>query len=97
MDGDNWYVYCGNDPINMVDPSGMWISEIHEKITSTAAKQAGITNKFALAGLKAGCTYPDRMRDKTKKYKDHRYHGQKDYYNVMVKQIKAAKKIRKKK
>ncbi len=23
MDGDNWYVYCGNDPVNMVDPTGM--------------------------------------------------------------------------
>ena len=65
MDGDNWYVYCGNDPINMVDPSGMWFSEIHEKITSIAAKRVGITeknNENALKGLKDGCTYPDRKR-----------------------------------
>lgn len=65
MDGDNWYVYCGNDPINMVDPSGMWYSEIHEKITSIAAKRVVITeknNENALKGLKDGCTYPDRKR-----------------------------------
>ena len=24
-DGDNWYVYCGNNPINFVDPSGLFI------------------------------------------------------------------------
>jgi len=22
FDGDNWYVYCGNDPVNRIDPSG---------------------------------------------------------------------------
>lgn len=24
LDGENWYVYCDNDPVNMVDPTGMW-------------------------------------------------------------------------
>jgi hypothetical protein len=23
-DGSNWYVYCGNDPVNRVDPTGLW-------------------------------------------------------------------------
>jgi len=22
FDGDNWYIYCGNDPVNYIDPSG---------------------------------------------------------------------------
>ena len=29
FDGTNWYVYCGNDPINRVDPSGLWSKELH--------------------------------------------------------------------
>ena len=24
-DGTNWYAYCGNDPVNFVDPTGMWM------------------------------------------------------------------------
>jgi RHS repeat-associated protein len=23
-DGRNWYAYCGNDPVNGADPSGLW-------------------------------------------------------------------------
>jgi len=23
FDGDNWYIYCGNDPVNFVDPTGL--------------------------------------------------------------------------
>ena len=24
-DGTNWYVYCVGNPVNFVDPSGMWM------------------------------------------------------------------------
>ena len=35
QEGDNWYAYCDNDPVNGVDPSGLQLQEcdrIHEKI-----------------------------------------------------------------
>ena len=25
MDGLNWYAYCGNNPVNFVDPMGLWL------------------------------------------------------------------------
>ncbi len=34
-DGINWYAYCGNDPVNFVDPLGLEM-----KITGTSTFQA---------------------------------------------------------
>ena len=102
MDGENWYVYCGNDPVNMVDPTGMWGGKTHEDITRKAYEK--VKNKFknrknALEQLKKGCTYPDWARSyknvpnkKTNQfYKSGRWHGHGGYYNVMVQQLTVAK------
>lgn len=92
MDGDNWYVYCGNDPINMVDPTGMWYGSIHKEISEYAFNHAkGILNKsYAKDGLLDGCTVPDdEFREKNK------WHGHKGYAKIMEYQIfKARKKWR---
>ncbi len=101
MDGENWYVYCGNDPVNMVDPTGMWSGKIHKDITQKAyekVKSKFKNRKNALAKLKEGCTYPDWARSynnvqnkKTNKfYKNGRWHGHGGYYNVMVQQLSVA-------
>ncbi|MCL2083380.1 MAG: RHS repeat-associated core domain-containing protein, partial [Oscillospiraceae bacterium] len=36
LDGDNWYVYCGNDPVNNVDPSGLlaFPAQIHNQVVA---------------------------------------------------------------
>ena len=66
------YVYCGNDGVNMVDPSGHWKKKIHERITKNAVKKLGkrLRTKYHLkkgslqyAALLDGSTLPDRLRD----------------------------------
>ena len=38
MDGENWYVYCGNNLVNMVDTTGMWFVTMHKEIIEYAFK-----------------------------------------------------------
>jgi len=59
FDGNNWYVYCENNPVNKVDPSGQWSSEIHYRLTNFIAKGIGFTASDAKI-IAAG----DRMTDK---------------------------------
>ena len=51
-DGLNWYEYCGGDPVNWVDPTGLWEENIHygsEEYGGTLqwAKEVGFTEKQA--------------------------------------------------
>ena len=39
LDGDNWYAYCGNDPVNYEDPTGMWNTKTHKKLAKKASKK----------------------------------------------------------
>lgn len=91
MDGENWYVYCGNDPVNMVDPTGMWFGFTHKDITNYAIGKAKITNKHKINGLINGCTFPDKqvsgLKNKIK------WHGHDSYAKVMEHQIFVARDI----
>ena len=91
MDGENWYVYCGNDPVNMVDPTGMWSKNIHKKMSTKALKAIEQlmewTDGEVPESLLLGSTYPDRI----KKYqKLHKWHGHKGYVKVKNNQLKKA-------
>lgn len=105
FDGSNWYVYCGNDPVNMIDPTGMWKGAVHKEITSKAyiAVRRKYYIKYTCLGseiemfnkLLAGCVYPDKARNddnaKTSNYyKDGRWHGHRGYKGAMKKQLNDA-------
>ena len=98
MDGDNWYVYCGNDPVNMVDPTGMWSGKIHEKISAYAfGKARDILKKgYTKNGLLDGCTFPDRERKSNAEYGKGKWHGHSSYAKIMEQQIFKAQKLWKK-
>lgn len=91
LDGDNWYAYCGNDPVNMIDPTGMWGENNHKKITEKAVNGMGRLYSifFPTAGLYDGCVYPDIAYSKPPR---HEWHGHGGYDEIMVKQIYKAKK-----
>jgi RHS repeat-associated protein len=65
----NRYRYCGNEPVDAVDPMGLWDSTdwptrqpVHERMSKAAAYIANFDpiNDFEfLEGLEKGCTYPD--------------------------------------
>ncbi len=102
MDGENWYVYCGNDPVNMVDPTGMWFGFTHKDITEEAYKKAvskGKREDKYLNALKEGCIYPDKERRKAKKehtksvYGGDRWHGHEKHEKVMTEQLKKIKNV----
>ncbi|MEN6405924.1 MAG: RHS repeat-associated core domain-containing protein [Thermoguttaceae bacterium] len=38
----NLYRYCGNNPINATDPTGLWGKDVHVYMTSELAKMAGL-------------------------------------------------------
>ncbi len=98
MDGDNWYVYCGNDSVNMVDPTGMWSGKIHEKISAYAfGKARDILKKgYTKNGLLDGCTFPDRERKSNAEYGKGKWHGHSSYAKIMEQQIFKAQKLWKK-
>jgi uncharacterized protein RhaS with RHS repeats len=35
LDGLNWYIYCGNNPIMFIDPSGLWGKDVHYGFSAT--------------------------------------------------------------
>ncbi|MBU5451529.1 RHS repeat-associated core domain-containing protein, partial [Acetivibrio sp. MSJd-27] len=50
-DGMNWFVYCGNNPINLVDPSGFKAGDLFVTIDD-AAIDFGLTyNPISIAGI----------------------------------------------
>lgn len=102
LDGSNWYVYCGNDPVNMIDPTGMWSGSVHEEMTEWAynkLKKVLKHKKGALNQLKSGSTYPDRARSYknvpdekiNEYYKNGRWHGHDGYRIVMRDQLNKAR------
>ena len=101
MDGDNWYVYCGNDPINMIDPSGMWMGYDHKNITKKAFNEVTSLQKLIssesnelLKKIKDGCVFPD---DDSSGLRDIRaWHGHKGYSTIKNKQLSKAVKLWKK-
>ena len=92
LDGNNWYVYCGNDPVNMIDPTGMWSQKVHQEMTKAAYKAVKKIKKykFKKTSILNGCVYPDKARKKEQKYKKGRWHGHKGYRNVMKDQLNSA-------
>lgn len=91
LDGSNWYVYCGNDPINMIDPTGMWTKKVHEEITEIAFNDVKVNLKrsgMALGSLLKGCVFPD---DNYRGKGNHKWHGHPGYYKILKNQLKVAK------
>lgn len=43
QDGDDWYGYCGNNPINRIDPSGLYYLEFTSDGRTHAVVEAGDT------------------------------------------------------
>ncbi|MEL7656427.1 MAG: RHS repeat-associated core domain-containing protein, partial [Bacillota bacterium] len=60
MDGSNWYVYVGNNPVNYVDPLGLDPIEINRMDGSTATAQASTQGMFLEGGFKLGDSYTSR-------------------------------------
>lgn len=97
LDGENWYVYCDNDPVNMVDPTGMWGGDVHKAMTRKAfnkiRKKLGWKKGEYPEELLDGCVIPDGKR---KYRKQHKWHGHKGYASVKNKQLEKAVKLWKK-
>jgi hypothetical protein len=52
----NRYLYCGNDPVNFLDPSGKSLSELWEKAKTAVSNGAAAVKKVATAAYNAGRT-----------------------------------------
>lgn len=99
FDGNNWYVYCGNDPINMIDPTGMWSKKIHKRISTIAYNRVitsfiinkKIKRKDALKQIKNGSVYPDTARkDGISEYRKGKWHGHESFRSVTKVQFNLA-------
>lgn len=94
FDGNNWYIYCGNDPVNMIDPTGMWSKSVHEEMTKNALKKVNKLKKnknLKLAKLMEGCVYQDKHRKEISRYGtsygNKEWHG-KGTYKALAKELK---------
>ena len=47
QDGLNWYVYCGNNPVMRVDPTGLWSGELHYNMTQWIFAEFGLNSYHA--------------------------------------------------
>lgn len=45
MDGQNWYAYCGNNPVNFVDPSGLVNVEDEDPIQDYCSNQGQVVGQ----------------------------------------------------
>ena len=70
VDGANLYQMEGSNPVNAVDPGGLWTIAspatpgMHEEITQLGIKGAKITaSPEYVRGLMDGCIYPDTMKE----------------------------------
>jgi len=64
LDGDNWYVYCANDPVNADDPSGMKIRLRGKKANRTKA----LAELQKLTNYKLGIKKVKKKKKKGYKY-----------------------------
>jgi len=46
--GANLYAYCGNDPVNSSDPSGMYEIDVHQFLTQYLAEKVGFPHNAAV-------------------------------------------------
>ncbi len=79
-DGLNWYVYCGNNPVNFVDPSG-YITEEEQKMYESGQMAQDVydilvdlTNRYYQAATQAGRdeihNLAEQFRNNNYKYQD---------------------------
>lgn len=64
-DGMNAYEYVGGEPVNSVDPSGLWEKDFHYDLTLELAKKAGIACAKDVA---KNCQLPDEKYPAIKAY-----------------------------
>ena len=86
-DGVNWYSYCGGDPVNMVDPWGLWM-EGDENLSDAAqlyTKYYGQQWETANEKYENATTEADRV--KAQQEKDY-WHGQAEDIRELDKQGK---------
>jgi len=57
--GANLYTYCDNDPINGVDPKGLYEMDVHRYLSEFLAKSVGFSDEEA-NGIGNGAQDPDR-------------------------------------
>ncbi|MFC1586934.1 RHS repeat domain-containing protein, partial [Planctomycetota bacterium] len=66
-DGPNRYIYCDNNPVNAVDPSGLWSVRLHKemvkdvwgKVMGKDSSSPGTWKKEMLEGICAGVEWAD--------------------------------------
>ncbi len=53
QDGSNWYVYCKNNPMNFVDPTGLTASFLRKFSMSVSLRSPAFPGRFRLLGDKS--------------------------------------------